>query len=125
FPGTGLGRIYVCWNRYEGGQQSEIRLSRSANNRASFGPSRGLKVAAGLPGCFVTVSPSHQVSVFYLRGTGPGGQGGNNKLFMRRSLDRGATFKPEVMVADLRTTTSTGLLHPHGGLYVTSYPQAA
>ena len=48
----------------------------------------------GRAGCFVTVSPNHQVSVFYLRGTGPFGQGGDNKLFMRRSTDRGVTFKP-------------------------------
>ena len=89
FAGSGGGNIYVCWNRYEGSGPSEIRFSRSTNSGRSFGPNRGLLVAAGGPGCFVTVSPNHQVSVFYLRGTGPFGQGGNNKLFMRRSTGPG------------------------------------
>jgi hypothetical protein len=125
FAGSGGGNIYVCWNRYAGSGPSEIRFSRSINGGASFGPNLGLKVAAGGPGCFVTVSPNHQVSVFYIRGTGPFGQGGNNKLFMRRSLDRGLTFKAEVQVADLRTTTAGGSLQLHGRVYATSYPQAA
>ena len=125
FSGTGAGNIYVCWNRYEGSGPSEIRFSRSTNKGGSFGPNRGRLVAAGGPGCFVTVSPNHQVSVFYIRGTGQFGQGGNNKLFMRRSLDRGLTFKPEVQVADLRTTTAGGFLQLHGRVYATSYPQAA
>jgi len=73
----------------------------------------------------VVVGSDHSVHVFYYRGTGAGGQGGDNKLFMRRSTDLGATFNVEHEVADLLTTTINGRLDLPGGLRSNSFPHAA
>ncbi|MDQ6703970.1 MAG: glycoside hydrolase [Pseudomonadota bacterium] len=123
FAGTGNGNIYLCWTRV--GATEDIFLSRSTDGGTTFGPSGGTLISPGGQGCFVAVSPNHQVNVFYYRGTGPGGQGGDNKIFVRRSLDLGVTFQPEVQVADLNTMSVNGGLELNGGLRSNSFPHAA
>lgn len=125
FAGSGAGNVYLCFSRFPTSGNAEIRFSRSLNAGSSFAPNFGLRIAAGGPGCAVAVSPAHAVSVFYIRGTGAAGQGGDNRLFVRRSLDRGATFRPEAMVADLRTTTVQGDLGLDANLQSNSFPQVA
>lgn len=122
FPGPGNGHIYLCWTRFFSG--AEVRFTRSTDGGTTFGPSGGTLISSGGQGCFVVVSPNHSVHVFYYRGTGSSGQGGDNKIFMRRSLDRGVTFQPEVQVADLATTTVNGNLGLNGGLRSNSFPHA-
>jgi subtilisin-like proprotein convertase family protein len=124
FPGGGNGNAYLCWTRFYAGG-AEIRFTRSTDQGATFGPNLGTLVSTGGQGCFVTVGPDHAVYVFYYRGTGPSGQGGDNRIYMRRSADNGATFQPEVMVADLFTTTTNGNLDLNGGVRSNSFPHAA
>lgn len=123
--GTGQGNVYLCWTRFGAGGEEEIRFTSSTDNGATFGPSLGTLVSTGGQGCFVVVGSDHSVHVFYYRGTGAGGQGGDNKLFMRRSTDLGATFNVEHEVADLLTTTTNGRLDLPGGLRSNSFPHAA
>jgi subtilisin-like proprotein convertase family protein len=125
--GTGQGNVYLCWTLFGAspGNEEEIRFTRSTDNGATFGPSLGTLVSSGGQGCFVVVGSDHSVHVFYYRGTGAGGQGGDNKLFMRRSTDLGATFGVEHQVADLLTTTINGRLDLPGGLRSNSFPHAA
>lgn len=123
FAGAGTGNVYLCWTRF--GATEDIKFTRSTDGGATFGPSGGVQLSAGGQGCFVTVSPNHQVNVFYYRGTGGGGQGGDNKLFLRRSTDQGVTFGAEVQVADLKTTTINGSLALNGGVRSNSFPHAA
>ena len=86
----------------------------------------GLLVSSGGQGCFVVVGPDHEVYVFYYRGTGGGGQGGDNRLFVRKSTDHGVTFGSEVEGRgpgdDDRTNGGLGL---NGGLRSNSFPHAA
>ncbi len=124
FAGTGRHNVYLCWTRFNTGVD-QIRFTRSTNGGANFGPNRGLLLSPGGQGCFVAVGPNHEVYVFYYRGTGPQGQGGDNKLWVRKSIDRGVSFSPEVQVADLNTTTTNGSLGLNGGLRSNSFPHAA
>ena len=123
--GAGQGNVYLCWTRFGAGGEEEVRFTSSTDNGATFGPSLGTLVSTGGQGCFVVVGSDHSVHVFYYRGTGAGGQGGDNKLFMRRSTDLGATFNVEHEVADLLTTTINGRLDLPGGLRSNSFPHAA
>ncbi|MCB1378024.1 MAG: proprotein convertase P-domain-containing protein [Alphaproteobacteria bacterium] len=123
FAGPGNGNIYLCWTRFN--PNGDIMFTRSIDGGASFGPSGGTLLSTGGQGCYVVVSPNHQVNVFYYRGTGSGGQGGDNKLWLRRSNDGGVTFGAEVQVADLNTTTTNGNLALAGGLRSNSFPHAA
>jgi subtilisin-like proprotein convertase family protein len=125
FSGAGQHNVYLCWTRFGAGGEDEIRLTSSTDEGATFGPSLGTLVSSGGQGCFVVVGSDHSVHVFYYRGTDPGGQGGDNKLFMRRSTDLGATFGVEHEVADLLTTTINGRLDLPGGLRSNSFPHAA
>jgi hypothetical protein len=113
FGGAGNGNVYLCWTRFLAGG-AEIRTTRSTNGGASF--TTDTLISSGGQGCYVAVGPNHEVYVFYYRGTGGGGQGGDNKLFMRKSTDRGMTYGPEVQVADLNTTSTNGALALNGGL---------
>lgn len=109
--GTGNGNVYLCWTRFLAGDVgAEVRFTRSTNGGGSFGPSAGLLLSSGGQGCFVVTGPNHAVYVFYYRGTANGsfGQGGDNKLFVRKSNDAGVSFTPEVQVADLLSTTVNG-----------------
>jgi hypothetical protein len=124
FAGAGQHNVYLCWTRFGAGQE-EVRFTRSTNGGATFGPNLGLLVSNGGQGCFVVVAPDHAVHVFYYRGTGGGGQGGDNKLFTRRSTNGGVSFAAESQVADLLTTTVNGDLSLPGGLRSNSFPHAA
>jgi subtilisin-like proprotein convertase family protein len=123
--GAGQGNVYLCWTRFGAGGEEEIRFTRSTDNGATFGPSLGTLVSSGGQGCFVVVGTDHSVHVFYYRGTGAGGQGDDNKLFMRRSTNQGVSFNAEHEVADLLTTTVNGRLDLPGGLRSNSFPHAA
>jgi len=123
--GAGQGNVYLCWTRFGAADEEEVRFTRSTDGGATFGPSLGTLVSAGGQGCFVVVGADHSVHVFYYRGTGPGGQEGDNKLFMRRSTDGGVTWGVEHEVADLLTTTINGNLGLPGGLRSNSFPHAA
>jgi subtilisin-like proprotein convertase family protein len=122
--GAGQGNVYLCWTR-SAGDEGEIRLTRSTDQGASFEPSLGTLVSTGGHGCFVVVGADHSVHVFYYRGTGDGGQGGDNRLYMRRSTDLGVAWGVEHEVADLLTTTDDGRLDLPGGLRSNSFPHAA
>jgi subtilisin-like proprotein convertase family protein len=128
FAGAGQGNIYLCWTDFFGGG-AEIRLTRSTDQGASFGPEflESPVISTGGQGCSVVVSPNHQVYVFYYRGTANGRfrNGGDNKLFVRGSADFGVTFGAEVQVADLNTTAVNGDLQLKGGLLSDSFPRVA
>jgi len=123
FGGPNNGNIYLCMTDFDA--TVTIKFFRSTDHGATFGPPTGTTLSIGGQGCFVAVSPDHQVNVFYYRGTGASGQGGDNKLFVRRSTDGGLTFGTEVQVADLATTTTNGNLTLKGGLRSNSFPHAA
>ena len=124
--GTGRGNVYLCWTRFvDDTNNGEVRFTRSTNAGATFGPSTGVLLSTGGQGCNVVTGPDHSVYVFYYRGTGAGGEGGDNKLFMRKSTNLGVSFGSEVQVADLATTTVTGDLALNGGLRSNTFPQAA
>jgi subtilisin-like proprotein convertase family protein len=125
FAGVGQHNVYLCWTRFGAAGLEEVRFTSSTDGGATFGPNLGTLVSTGGQGCFLTVSPDHSISMFYFRGTGAGGQGGDNKIFVRRSTDLGATFGAEVQVADLLTTTVNGDLGLVGGFRTNSFPHAA
>ena len=125
FAGTGQHNVYLCWTRFGAAGQEEIRLTRSTDTGFTWAPTLGLVISNGGQGCYVVVGTDHSVSVFYYRGTGGGGQGGDNKIFVRRSTDGGSTFAAEVQVADLLTTTVNGNLGLTGGVRSNSFPHAA
>ena len=58
--GAGQGNVYLCWTR-SAGDEGEIRLTRSTDHGASFGPSLGTLVSTGGHGCFVVVGAAHLV----------------------------------------------------------------
>jgi hypothetical protein len=123
FAGSGNGNIYACATNFGGVEN--IVFSRSTDGGATFGPPGATLISTGGQGCFVVVAPNHNVFVFYYRGTGGGGQAGDNKLFMRRSTNKGGSFGAEVQVADLNTTTVNGGLQLNGGVRSNSFPHAA
>jgi subtilisin-like proprotein convertase family protein len=124
FAGTGQHNIYVCDADFAS-TTTKIDFFRSTDQGASFGPSGGTLISAGGQGCFIAMGPDHSVDVFYYRGTGGGGQEGDNKLFVRQSTDLGVTFGSEHEVADLNTTSVNGNLALNGGFRSNSFPQAA
>jgi subtilisin-like proprotein convertase family protein len=123
FAGAGNGNVYVCATDFGGVEN--IVFSRSTDGGATFGPSGGTLISTGGQGCNVVVTADHNVYVFYYRGTGGGGQGGDNKLYVRGSADQGVTFGVEVLVADLNTTSVNGDLALLGGLRSNSFVQVA
>ncbi len=123
--GAGNHNVYLCWTRFLAAGGAEIRFTRSLDQGATFGPNLGTLISTGGQGCFVVVGPDHAVYVFFYRGTGAGGQGGDNKLFMRKSTDQGVTWGADVQVADLLTTTTNGNLGLIGGMRSNSFPHAA
>jgi subtilisin-like proprotein convertase family protein len=122
FAGAGQHDIYSCDTNFGGPER--IEFFRSIDQGVSFGPPIVVSAAGG-QGCNVVVGPDHSVDVFYYRGTGGGGQEGDNKLFVRRSVDLGLTFGPEHQVADLNTNSANGDLALKGGFRSNSFPQAA
>ena len=124
FTGANQGNVYLCWTRFLAGS-AQILFTRSIDDGATFTPSGGTLLSPGGQGCFVVVSKNHHVHVFYYRGTNaPFGNGGDNKLFTRKSVDGGVSFNAEVEVVDLVTTTINGNLTLNGGLRSNSFPHA-
>jgi subtilisin-like proprotein convertase family protein len=120
--GAGQSNLYLCFTESIL-DPAEMRFQTSTNGGASFGAAT--TVAGGVPdeqvqGCHITVSPDHQVNLFYFKHTATG-----NGIFMRRSTDQGATFTPEQQIAALRTTTVNGDLELDGGFRTNSWPQCA
>jgi hypothetical protein len=129
FPGTGRGKIYACWGRFAPAAGiREVRLTRSANNGVTWGPNLGTLISNGGGQCSVVVGPDHAVYAFYLRGTNPQGSGGDNKIYMRRSINGGVSFQPERVVADMVNPFANGQIFLAGdafGASISSTPQPA
>ena len=120
FSGAGQHNLYVCYTEF-GVSPAEIRFNRSTDGGITFGTP--LTIAGGGPqvqGCFLTVSPDHQVNIYYFKGAA-----GANDIFTRRSTDGGLTFFPEVHVAHLHTASVNGDLGLLGGFRSNSFPHAA
>src|SRR5437588_492831 len=77
FAGTGQHNIYLCFTNFGGVEN--IMFTSSTDAGATFPPSGGTLISTGGQGCYAAVGPDHSVYVFYYRGTGGGGQGGDNK----------------------------------------------
>ncbi len=124
FPGTGQGNVYLAFRDF--GPVGGIRLTRSTDNGATFGPSPGLLLAGpgafNVQGAWVTVGPDHAVYVFWLDQSAGGGT--PNIIRMRKSTDQGVTFGAPVTVATLLTTGVNGSLGSVGGFRTNSFPQA-
>ncbi len=141
-PGSFSGEIAVCYTDFTSGGGEQIRLSESIDGGASWFPS--VLVNDGGQGCNLVWGKDQSgggntLYAFYYEGTGGGGQGGDNKLFVNTYNESGASphgpitgssaknlpAKSHVMVADLNTTTVNGDLQLNGGLRTNSFPQAA
>lgn len=118
FTGPGNGAVYLCFSAHR-----TIVLTRSTTGGTQFAPQRGPPLSTGDHGsCYITVSPNHQVSVYYSR-VGPSNK---NELFVRRSTNYGASFLPEVRVAQLQNTGEPEYVTPQAAVLPTpvagSYP---
>ena len=98
-------------------------FSSSVDDGATLFPNGGRLISNGGAGCFVAAGPSRLVYVFYYKGSGSGGIGGNNRLFVRTSTNAGNSFGPPVLVADLNTVSPVGDLNI--GPFIPSFPIAA
>src|SRR5262245_39646552 len=68
FAGPGQGTVYVAWTRF--GSSTDIRLTHSTDQGATFGPSQGVLISSGtVQGSYVAVGPDHSVYVFWLNGS--------------------------------------------------------
>ncbi len=139
-PGAFSGEIAVCWTRFLAGGGSEIRLAESFDGVNWFPSS---VVNTGGQGCHVSwgFDPhggGNTLYVSYYQGSGSGGQGDDNKIFMNTynetgaapggpisSQVAGAPAKAHVQVADLLTTTTNGNLGLNGGARSNSFPHSA
>ena len=125
FAGAGQHDIYSCDTNFGGVER--IEFFRSIDQGVTFGPPphrrlrpRAATVATTSSSAPTTASTSSTTAVH-----GGGGQEGDNKLFVRRSVDLGFTFGPEHQVADLNTSSANGDLALKGGFRSTPFPQAA
>jgi subtilisin-like proprotein convertase family protein len=126
FAGAPNGNVDVCFQNFNviSEHTDEILFNRSTNGGAGFGAHPTL-ISTGGAGCFVAVGPDHSVYVFYYRGTGDLGLTGPSALYVRRSTDRGQTFRPEHVVAILNTTADGGDLQLNNTAQTLAYPHAA
>jgi subtilisin-like proprotein convertase family protein len=126
FAGPPNGNVNVCFRNLNviSENTDEILFNRSTNGGASFGAHPTL-ISTGGGGCFVAIGPDHSVYVFYYRGTGDLGLTGPSALYVRRSTDRGQTFRPEHFVALLNTTADGGDLGLNNTAQTDAFPQAA
>lgn len=139
-PGSFHGEIAVCYTDFTAGGGEEIRLSESIDGGTSWLPS--VLINNGGQGCNVAwgfdPTGGNTLYVTYYQGSGGGGQGGDNKLFMNTYNETGASphgpitgrsgqvpAKIHTMVADLNTTTTNGNLQLNGGVRSNSFPQTA
>ena len=126
FGGAGQGNAYVVWTtNHSNPAPSEIRISRSTDGGATWGPNLGTLVVLGdifgiVLGANVVVSPNHDVHVFWFE---QGTSGGPRFIKGRTSTDLGSTFNSEVTVTNL--TALGGNLGLNGGFTTNSFPQSA
>ena len=127
FAGGGRGNVYEVWRDFGPAAQAGIRLSRSTDGGATYGPSGGTLIASpgafNVQGAFVAVGPDHAVYVFWLDQSA--GFSSPNIIKMRKSTDLGITFAPAVTVATLHTNGVNGDLLLNGGFRTNAFPQAA
>lgn len=118
FAGTGQHNLYVCYTEF-GVSPAAVSVTRSVDGAATFSTPAVVSNTGQSQGCFLTVSPNHQVNVFYFRGTGS-----SNDLYTKHSTDGGVTFGPEILVAHLHTTSVNGDVALAGGARTNSFPHA-
>ena len=122
FPGTGRGNVYLVLRDFGG--FNSIRLTRSTDGGATWGPNGGVQIvsegAFNVQGAWVTVGTNHNVHVFWLDQSA--GQGTTNIVKMRTSTDLGVTFGAVHTVA---ATRNTGVNGDHGsGFRSNCFPQS-
>jgi ELWxxDGT repeat protein len=128
FPGAGAGNVYLVVRHLltPPNAPGEIRLTRSTDGGATFGPTGGTEiVAAGagnVQGAWVTVGTDHAVYVFWYQDDDVSGTV-NPRIMMRKSTDQGVTFAAPVQVTTLSTAGVNGDLGL-GGFTAVTYPQA-
>ena len=88
FGGSGNGNVYLISRSF--GSGNGIKMYRSTDHGATFGPSGGVSIVTGNQGAFVAVGPDHSVYAFWYAGT---------TLQVRKSTDQAVTFGSAVTVA--------------------------
>jgi hypothetical protein len=126
FAGPGRGNIYETYTNFAtfGFGPSSIRLTRSLDDGATWGPNNGLLISPAhttVQGSYVVVGPDHSVYVFYLDGT----SSTNQKIMVSKSTDQGVTFSAPTVVATLSVTGVNGDLGLNGGFRTNSFPHVA
>jgi hypothetical protein len=120
FAGAGNGNVYVLSRRFAGAQG--IYFFRSADHGTTFGPNGGTSIVApvggaNVQGAFITVSPDHSISAFYL-------DDGADDIRVRRSTDFGATWSaPVIVVSGLPSAVINGGLGLTGIRQGTAVPE--
>jgi hypothetical protein len=114
--GAGQGTVYLVIRDF--GSNNGIRLTKSTNGGATWGPSNGTAIVSGdtVQGAWVAVGPDHAVYVFWYDGASP------QHIYVRKSTDQGNTFGPTITVATLATTGIDGDLGL--GFRTNAFPQA-
>ncbi len=87
FAGTGNGNVYLISRSF--GSGNGIKMYRSTDNGATFGPSGGVSIVSGNQGAFVAVGPDHSVYAFWYAGS---------TLQVRKSTDQAVSFGAAVTV---------------------------
>ncbi len=88
FAGPGNGNVYLISRSF--GSGNGIKMYRSTDQGATFGPSGGVSIVTGNQGAFVAVGPDHSVYAFWYAGS---------SIQVRKSTDQGLTFGSPVTVA--------------------------
>ncbi|MEX0677895.1 MAG: sialidase family protein [Pirellulales bacterium] len=105
FAGPGNGNVYHIVRDF--GAANSMIFYRSTDNGNTFGPNGGTLIASGsggnVQGAYVAVAPNHDVYTFFFdQRSSP------QTIKMRKSIDFGVTFGPEVTVASLATVGTNG-----------------
>ena len=87
FAGPGNGNVYLLSRSF--GSGNGIKMYRSTDQGATFGPSGGVSIVTGNQGAFVAVGPDHSVYAFWYAGS---------TIQVRKSTDQGVTFGSAVTV---------------------------
>lgn len=133
--GAGQGNVYLL-NRDFGGAAPDqhlggllngtgpqgIYFTRSVDHGASFQPSGGgtlivSAVTGNVQGAWITVGSDHSVYAFWYDA-----RQAVQRIMMRKSVDQGDTFGPEILVANLATISTNGDLGL--GFRTNTFPQA-
>ncbi|HUQ68786.1 MAG TPA: sialidase family protein, partial [Planctomycetaceae bacterium] len=124
--GSGQGTVYLL-GRYEGGtndpDKGGLYLVRSTDGGDTWSTPQQLVFDALASGGRIVIGPDHSVSVFWLHSVAnPHRNHGPNTLYMRRSVDFGATFGPRTTVALQHGTAVHG---PVSTFYTNGHVQVA